>query len=189
MKRWLALATCVLLAAADAGAADIAGKWGIGAAVFNGGEVSLIRGHSARTAWLFDVGMQQESVEAEGHDDIVAVFAGPGVRRFARPGDSFSPYWDVRVRGGYLQAHDRGPSAFGSFTNTTTSWAATGQFGFGLEYFTSWHFSVAVHSDLAQVSYEHRTETLTSTFTRRTSQNSVASAIRLSPALYARVYF
>jgi hypothetical protein len=46
----------VVIGAGEASAVDIDGKWGIGAGVFGGGgEVSLIRGRSERSAWLLEL--------------------------------------------------------------------------------------------------------------------------------------
>lgn len=46
----------MVLGASSVDAVDIKGKLGIGAGLFGrGGEVSLIRGKSERSAWLFDV--------------------------------------------------------------------------------------------------------------------------------------
>jgi len=201
MKTTMAVVAGLMLGAASAGATDVAGKWGIGAAVFNGGgEISLIRGHSARSAWLFDVEIKQQSDETKFSSTfpgsleetvdrgLVTLLAGPGYRRFSRSNDSFSPYWDIRVRGSYARSRaTRSPS---QDVSTHTDSGAEGEFSFGLEYFTPWHFSVAAHSGLARVRWIHSTVDLaTTTYSTRTTGDMVSSSIGLSPVLYVRAYF
>jgi hypothetical protein len=199
MKTAMAVIVCMVLGAASAGATDIAGKWGIGAAVFNGGgEISLIRGHSARSAWLFDVSIAQrsdqttaESTPSATNETIdlnsVRFLAGPGYRRFTRPNDAFSPYWDIRVRGSYAHAHR---SSSTQETTSRTDSGAEGEFSFGLEYFTSWHFSIAAHTGLAQLTWIHSTtEDATPFSSAQRTTDSVSSEIGLSPVLYVRAYF
>lgn len=197
MKTTMAVVACMVLGAASAGATDIAGKWGIGAAVFGGGgEVSLIHGHSARSAWLFDVFISQRSDETKFEQSpptpnenrgFVTFLAGPGFRRFTRPGDAFSPYWDIRVRGSYARQR-RTTSA--QETNTITDSGVDGEFSFGLEYFTPWHFSVAAHTGLAQARWNHTTmEDVSSFSSAQRTTDAVTSSIGLSPVLYVRAYF
>lgn len=195
-------AVCVLmvLGASSAGAVDIKGKWGIGAGVFGGGgEVSLIRGRSERSAWLFDVGLGQKGAHVEyeydppslgsaGSADLrtFSIRAGPGYRRFTRAVEDFSPYWDVRVRGSY----SRGSFGSGSGSELSITTGAGADFSFGLEYFTPWHFSVAAHNGLASVSWI-RTASRRGTYgsTSRATENSGTAVIGLSPTIFVRGYF
>jgi hypothetical protein len=201
MKTTMAMVACMVLGATSAGATEIAGKWGIGAAVFGGGgELSLIRGHSARSAWLFDVFISQRSDELKAESilpssptvtqDLGALtfVAGPGFRRFSRPSEAFSPYWDIRVRGSYARSRGETPST--QDIDTRTDSGVQGEFSFGLEYFTSWHFSVAAHTGLARAAFVHSTqEQATPTFNVRFTDDTVSSSIGLSPVLYVRAYF
>src|SRR5690349_3695636 len=98
----VALAVFALsLVARDAFATDVAGKWGLGAGFANdSAELSLIRGRSARTAWLFETRFTATtSTEKSSGLGLppgrltrarVAAAAGPGLRRFLRPGEAFS---------------------------------------------------------------------------------------------------
>jgi hypothetical protein len=196
-----ALSVAALVLASDAGAVDIKDKWGMGAGVFGGGaEVSLIRGRSERGAWLFDLGIGQRA------DDIrlenappspgsttsvdrhsISILAGPGYRRFTRPAEEFSPYWDVRVRGSYARL--RSTSTSGP-VDTQTNTGAEAEFSFGLEYFTRWHFSVAAHSGLARISWVHMITRHSSTGTEdKAIGNAEIASIGLSPVIFVRGYF
>jgi hypothetical protein len=194
--RTLVMAVALMtLVASEASALDINDKWGIGAAVFDGnGEVSLIRGKSDRSAWLFDVtifgGENQRRFESptpvppeEVNSNHLQISAGPGCRRFTRPTEEFSPYWDVRVRGLFGRDH-RGGSGSADDVSKTAGVAA--DFSFGLEYFTRWHFSVAAHSALVKLSWARQTEE--NPAIKVTSDGTTAS-FGLSPVIYVRGYF
>jgi hypothetical protein len=156
MKALWVMVAMMTLVASGASALDINDKWGIGAAVFNGGgEVSLIRGKSERSAWLLDVTLvgtdthlnlePPQPIPAEDRNaNSFLVTAGPGYRRFTRPTEDFSPYWDVALRGSYGRDHQGG----GGGTRETKSAGVATDFSLGLEYFTKWHFSVAAHTSL-----------------------------------------
>jgi hypothetical protein len=201
MKTMGAMCVLMVLGASGAGAVDIQGKWGIGAEVFGGGaEFSLIRGRSERSAWLFDLGISQRADDirfetappspgstVSADRQSISILAGPGYRRFTRPAEEFSPYWDVRVRGSY--ARSRITSTSGQ-VDTRTDTGAEAEFSFGLEYFTRWRFSVAAHSGLARISWVHMItrRSLTGTEDKVTGNAEIAS-IGLSPVIFVRGYF
>jgi hypothetical protein len=187
----------MILGASGASAVDIKGKWGIGAGVFGGGgEVSLIRGKSERSAWLFDVFASQKYVTTDVEQTppvprptvtrrSFSVLAGPGYRRFTRPTGEFSPYWDVRARGSYSRASNTSSSA-----EMRTDVGLRADLSIGLEYFTRWHFSVAAHSGLAQVVWNHTVvrQTLSGTEIKGVDNGETVS-VGLSPILFVRGYF
>lgn len=187
----------LLVGASGAGAADIKGKWGIGAGVFGGGgEVSLIRGKSERSAWLFDVFSTQryESAELEVIPPVptsdqtrrsFSIVAGPGYRRFTRPTEEFSPYWDVRARATYGRT-----STSSGVGDLRTDVGLRGDLSIGLEYFTRWHFSVAAHTGIAQLGWVRSVTRQTGTVQElKVTQNSETLSLGLSPALFIRGYF
>ena len=200
MKTTIAIMGAMLLAASAAEAVDIQGKWGIGASVIDrGGEISLIRGHSERSAWLFDLRLSQQSLFAQTDPsslpslaptttsrDQITVSAGPGYRRYARAAEGFSPYWDTSAHAVYARLHDRrGPDAF-----TIRQLGAEGVVSFGLEYFTRWHFSVAAHSRLVSFAWTHdRSRQDRGTGLIRSSGHTEQASIGLSPAIFVRGYF
>ena len=193
MKAIVAVGLLLVLGAAGAGAEDIKGKWGIGAGVFGGGgEVSLFRGKSDRSAWLFDLSVSNlsstehsepgSSASLARNDDNVALSVGPGYRGFLRVTDGLSPYWDLAAHFLYNRRH--GSANSDSFTDK--SWGGDASLSFGLEYFTPWHFSIAADSEIVGFSW-----------TRDEAHDEVASttghtqraSLRLSPVLYVRGYF
>ena len=199
MKAIIAVAVLALLGASSAGAVEIKDKWGIGAGVFGrGGEISLIRGRSERSAWLFDVAvsLRDDPVRIEyvppqpftattTNSNSVSILAGPGFRRFTRAGDDFSPYWDIHMRGRFDRQHRGGASS-----NTRTVAGAEGEFAFGLEYFTRWHFSVAAHSSLLTLSWAHLNDRqFAPGFEYHSAGHSTGVSIGLSPVIYLRGYF
>jgi hypothetical protein len=173
-------------------AADVAGKWGVGAGVFaGGGEVSLIRGHSQRTAWLFEVQVSgnSENYEAETitlggvvssdyNRNSLSVGVGPGLRRYTRPSSEFSPYFDVSIGGVYRRFHESG--------STSNAWGASAAFDFGLEYFTKWGFSVAAHTPVTTVSWV-RDKRVDGNFVQRSSE--IRADVGVRPSLFVRGYF
>lgn len=198
MKTLAVMCMLMLAGASGAGAVDIKGKWGIGAGVFGGGgEASLIRGKSERSAWIFDVAINQRYEQASAEvspppaippglsvDRSFSVAAGPGYRRFTRPSEDLTPYWDVRLRGRYAK---RSRDA-GDFRRTDTGIDA--DLSIGLEYATPWRFSVAAHSGLARVSWVRSVDTR-DLFPGevRTTYDSETFSIGIAPVLYVRAYF
>jgi hypothetical protein len=187
----------LLLAAANAGATDIAGKWGIGASLFDSGfETSLIHGHSDRTAWLFDVSFRGSAqdfafesnlapqINSNASDWVLA--AGPALRRFTRPSSEFSPYGDLFASFEYSGIH-RGPPSSRTFKRVGV---ATG-LAFGLEYFTRRHFSIAVDTSVLTLRWNRLTihaTSLSGAFRDATEDLYTASAA-LEPHLVVRAYF
>ena len=107
MKTAFVVIGLMILGASGAGAADIQGKWGIGAGLFGGGgEVSLIRGRSERSAWLLEFRAEGSNADSrlesgtpgvptrEGNSNSSRFAGGPGLRRFTRPQAGVSP-WHV----------------------------------------------------------------------------------------------
>jgi hypothetical protein len=197
MKTIAAVCVLMTLGAGSAGAVDIRGKWGIGASVFGGGgEVSLIRGRSERSAWLFDVAATQRydtstpelippSPAVTTTRRSFSILAGPGYRRFARPTEEFSPYWDLRARGSYLRF-----SSTSSIGERHTEVGARAEFSIGLEYFTRWRFSVAAHSGLAQLGWIRTVSRQTVAASEyKVTGNSEFASFGLSPSLFVRGYF
>lgn len=113
------------------------------------------------------------------------MIAGPGYRRFTRPTEEFSPYWDLRARGSYTRFS---ATSVGSDLRTEAGMRA--ELSIGLEYFTRWHFSVAAHSGLAQVGWIHSvTRQTASGLELKTIGNSEFASIGLEPAVFVRGYF
>lgn len=194
----------MLLGAVNAGATDIAGKWGIGAALFNTGfETSLIRGHSNRTAWVFDVSLNGGSVDrtdkqSTSPDDVKingndwGISVGPSLRRFFRPESEFSPYGDLFVAGNYQRQH--GESTIGSSTSTSTNTLSGVETGlrFGLEYFTRWHFSIAADTDILSLRWDRfsqKQEQQLPAVQASATENRYAASFALAPRLLVRAYF
>jgi hypothetical protein len=188
------VAACVMMASlgvTGAGAADIEGRWGLGAGVVPGGlKVSLFRGTSERSAWLFDVAIDQEDRSRDFQSstftsfedqDTWVVSVGPGYRRFLRPEAEFSPYWDVQVNGLYARSHFHYRSSSPrTLSSTRTDAGVAGQFAFGLEYFFRQHLSVAAHGTVAEFAWLH---------TSRPSGHVVISSIGLNPVIFLRGYW
>jgi hypothetical protein len=189
----------LLLAAANAGATDIAGKWGIGASAFDSGfETSLIHGHSDRTAWVFDVSFKGTArdlafesnlgSQIDGNANNWTIVAGPALRRFTRPSSEFSPYGDVFASFDYGRIH-RGGGAFLPRTDKVVG-VETG-LAFGLEYFTHRHFSIAADTNVLTLRWNRLTSHVTGLFgqTRDLTADGWAAVAALEPHLVVRAYF
>jgi len=187
------------LLARDAFATDVAGKWGLGAGFANNAtDVSLIRGRSARSAWVFDaqvslqsVTLHQSSVNpvfapAGGRGSTIALEAGPGLRLFTNPDGDFSPYWDVFVHGDYFHEHD---DANGSVRQER--YGADVGMAIGAEYFTKWHCSIAAHTGLLTVKWEHTSQKQNIPLLVDVSQDGHTESFDfgVSPRLFVRAYF
>jgi hypothetical protein len=205
MRTIVAVCWMVTVGATAAGAADIQGKWGLGAGVFGGGaQVSLFRGKSERSAWLFDVAIFQQDLSQDRQSsfnpfhliqgqEFWTLRVGPGYRRFLRPDARFSPYWDVGVMGLYSHTHTHSSlsqTPFGA-SFTMTSAGVAGQFAFGLEYFFRQHLSVAAHGSVVDVEWRHTSQSVFSSFfgTASSSGHVVDSSIGLSPVIFVRGYW
>jgi hypothetical protein len=190
MKTIVAVGLTITFCAAGAEAADIRGKWGIGASVFSTGrEISLIRGRSERSAWFLDLGSKFMDRSGSGPGSLssnaLSIVVGPGYRRYART-EAFSPYWDAAGHWLYLRSRESL-----SATLTSERYGAEGVFGFGAEYFTRWHFSIAAHSTIARVSWQHSADRIDfpPNFEWRAAGHAESISLRLSPALVLRGYF
>ena len=197
MWKWLSMVVLIIVTVSPSWAGEIAGKWGIGAGLFNGsGEVSLIRGHSDRTAWLLVVqvsgsnstdrreysppgGPSAPPLDFNRNGFLIAV--GPGLRRYARPESELSPYFDVSVRGLYGRSHQSG-------SPTAIQYGAISGLGLGLEYFTRWHFSIGAHAPVATVSWTRgRFTSGGGAYTER--RDETRANISVQPSLVLRGYF
>jgi len=203
MKTGMAVAAGLILLAANAGATDIAGKWGIGAAFLNSGfETSLIHGHSERTAWTLSLRFSGRSADPsleaalgnpplpttarKFNTDTWQIGARPSLRRFTRPTSEFSPYGDVFAFFGHGRFHSGGGGVTRTDKNSTVS---TG-LAFGLEYFTHRHASVAVETDVTTLGWNRLTEGTTGPGVNGAStENAFFVDARLSPRLVLRAYF
>jgi hypothetical protein len=184
----------LLLCAPSAWATDIDGKWGIGAGLFNGGsEISLIRGHSERTAYVFDVQLAGDvednklnygaGPDQQSNQNSWSVGFGPRLRRFTRPSSEFSPYWDLFMSTNYTRSHASGD-------RNGHRWGLATGVGFGLEYFTPWHCSIAAHSGFARLAWDqYHSESGTAPNTFGIDQRNFSVGIGIAPTLYVRAYF
>lgn len=203
MKRLGWVMGLMLGLAGNAGAVDIAGKWGIGATLFNSGvETSLIRGHSDRTAWVFDVGFlvntSDRTDESTGQPNVTAnsdtwrVNAGPGLRRFFRPSSEFSPYADWFVSVSYLHDHGETTAPPAQTTNESIFGVGTG-LAFGLEYFTRWHCSIAADTDVFGLRWDRDSARGESAvipgLVVKSTQNRFVTTLGIAPRLVVRAYF
>jgi hypothetical protein len=187
------------LLARDAFATDVAGKWGLGAGFGNNdAEVSVIRGRSARSAWVFDAQASLQAVKENGSSSdplfrpggdsgsTISLEAGPGLRLFTNPSGDFSPYWDVFVHGDYFHRHDdRGGSI------RLESYGADIGMAIGAEYFTKWHCSIAAHTDLFAARWEHVSQRQSIPLVVDISESGHTESFDFGvrPRLFLRAYF
>ena len=209
MRRPLLIVLVLLACATNTRAAEIDGKWGLG--VGAGGvlgtnpEFSIFHGHSKTTGWLldfrlsgYDVGYKESYVFGDTLPPIpsqssnrneMSLFAGPRIRRFTRPDAEFSPYVDFFLHGTYSRLHAWTGYGGGLHRNSTRSGVAGG-IALGAEYFTHWHFSVAAHSDLAQLSWAHfRDEDGSASVSRVLAGHETTASFSVQPTMVLRVYF
>jgi len=183
--RRLFLVVLLFALAGASWAIDIKGKWGLGVGIgpskwrLSEIEASLIRGKTERTALILDLKADQTYSESK-YPFQVARYAnlsfGPRIRRFTRPKERLSPYWDVYA---HAVAFNSSPPLSGLYNRMAG--VESGLAG-GVEYFTPWHFTLAAHTDLFTVEVDRLwspgfvmwTETAT---------------LQVSPALQLRVYF
>jgi len=181
---------------AGASPADIRGKWGIGAGVFGSEtETSVIRGRSERSAWVVNLSFGGEAVDSradgtplpgpyEGNYNSWRVAAGPRLRRFTRPASDLSPYWDLFLASGYSRTH----SSVGRRNSTAVN--VVSGLGFGLEYFTRWHWSVAADTRVLEVRWDRfRSTEGVEPLVLRHTDHRYSTSFGLSPRLFARGYF
>ena len=114
-----------------------------------------------------------------------SILAGPGYRRFTRPGEEFSPYWDVRARGNYARS-----SISTGIGQLRTDTGLEASLSIGLEYFTKWHFSVAAHSGIAQLGWKHfNVREIFPGSELKVTGNSENLSFGVRPILFVRGYF
>jgi hypothetical protein len=176
-------------------AAEIEGKWGVGAGLFNGGgEATLMRGLSERTLLGISLSASRAETDIEGGLSIFlrderswSLSMGPRLRRFTRVGADLSPYWDLFVNG--LASEFRGNLGFGDELRLTSYGVGAG-LAFGIEWETPWTVSVAVHSDVVRASWE-RVKGERNSFGEPSDDegNRFFTSIGISPGLFARIYF
>jgi hypothetical protein len=132
-----------------------------------------------------DLNASQLEDRAQGGEvlDHGDVEISPRVRRYTRPADDFSPYWDAWVSGFYSRDHD----------STAEVWSAGVGAGFdlGAEYFTRWHFSIAAHSGLLSASWleRHFEEPPTILGPSSTVTDRETVSLGLNPGFVLRTYF
>ena len=192
--RRLFLVVLLLALAGTTQAIDIKGKWGLGVGtgtfIGSGGEASLIRGKTERTAWILDMSIFHQyeekridtTLQLDRLQRLADVSFGPRIRRFTRPGAKLSPYWDVFV---HLIGMNYSYSSPGGTDNDYSAGGEAGCAG-GVEYFTPWHFTLAAHTGLFKASasrlwgYDFREEYRGWKFNTN---------LGFSPKLQVRVYF
>ena len=197
------------LNADDANATELEGKWGLGVAIgslfSSGAEASIIRGRSARTAWIADFAASVSSDHRNSTTDykfpfypdttiiggdsyhVITIEVGPRLRRFTSPANSFSAYGDVYVH--FIDSVRRQTYNEQSISDTKVG----GKLGvaIGVEYFsTRWPFSVGAHTDVATFSALHASGKANNPISSYSSSGSVLlGSMVLRPILQVRVYF
>ncbi len=189
-------------------ATEIQGKWGVGVAVgslfSSGAEASIIRGTSARTAWIGDITVNVSSSHGNSklayhtpyedttfvgpaRTDRATIEVGPRLRRFASPGSSFSPYGDVYVHFTDVFNHTSQPN----FANSATQIGGRVGIAIGAEYFsTRWPFSIAAHTDILTFAVAHSTSKSNENGrVFAASSTDLSGAATLHPVVQVRVYW
>jgi hypothetical protein len=201
--------TTLALSTSTSGAVPIDGKYGLGLdtgdLLSTNAEGALLWGKSDRTAWLLlvDVNGSTESTDhlrdltmpdtlITGSDDFDAFFVsmGPGLRKFVRADEHFSPYFDITLRG--IRSVATQSSTNGDSRGArSSSWGVEGGLAIGAEYFfTKWPVSLAAHADLLTAGYSHRVQKYTAAGYRDTrEQDDYTISGGLGPHLQVRVYF
>jgi hypothetical protein len=203
ITRLLGISLAMLaLGVAPALALDIQGKWGfgVGAGFASSPDFSLIRGRSQSSAWLLNLGLSGSNQTGESssttsgslpqNQNTVSFGVGPGLRKLLRPAAEFSPYIDVFADVRYDHNHNYSGGTFGFNRNDRTIWGTSVGLAVGGEYFTRWHFSLAAHTDVANVGWtwiDLTNETLGNQQEMHT--NGVYGGLGFSPKLILRVYF
>ena len=205
-----ALATCAATPN-SADAVPIDGKYGLGIdagdLLSTGAEAALIYGRSEKTAWLIlinasgsfgdtDISRDYATLDTlivgtRGRDGF-SVSLGPGVRKFIRSTEHFSPYFDLKLQGiRSVYTGDRSDGSPDSEGYRRTEWGVEGGFAIGAEYFfEKWPVSLAAHANLVTARYSHRVEKYYSSDSRIESvDDSFSMSEGLGPQLQVRVYF
>jgi hypothetical protein len=198
MKHWV-LAALLLLCAAPSHAVNLRQKWGLGAGFTHGAPVlSIIRGRSARTAWVLNLGSLPGSPAWTGPGpddepapashlsrDFAAISGGPALRYYLRQDSDLSPYCDVYVSGTYLRGRNASLS-----TNTYSNTLASTGVDLGLEYCTPWKLAFGAHSRLASLTWDGVQSESMSGIQKITVRGSrEVPTVGLRPYLFVRAYF
>lgn len=192
-----------------ASATELAGKWGLGVSVgsifSSNAEASLIRGKSARTAWIADFVVSISSDHRTSETDykfpaypdttivtgelydLTAIEVGPRLRTFTSPANSFSAYGDVYLHFLNSTRHQ----SYNDYASSETRVGGKVGFSIGVEYFSSrWPFSVGAHTDVATFSALHASGKLNDPSRAYTSTGTnLFASMALRPTLQLRVYF
>jgi hypothetical protein len=173
---------------------NIKGKWGLGVGTgdFLGSKADfwVIRGKTTRTALLLYVRTSQsytESWDSQSSEITrsIGVTLGPGFRRYTRPREKLSPYWDVNFTFGGSRMSSSGDRPAYSYKYLTKSANAGVDLSGGVEYFFPWHFSLAAHTSLCQADLSH-----TWSDDQRYNNGWMESLVlQVNPTLHLRVYF
>jgi len=195
--RRLFLVVLLLALTGTTQAIDIKGKWGLGVGTGDRGlpsELWVTRGKTTRTAWLLYVDADQyHSVNKyrdgnETYSRSVGLTLGPGFRRYTRPQEKLSPYWDVNATFfGSRGSYSTDSPYYGYSTSVTKSARAGVDFAVGVEYFLPWHFSLAAHTSVLGVNFNRHWMSGQSTSGSRGW--SEGFNMDISPRLHVRVYF
>jgi len=195
MKR-LFLVVLLLALTGTSQAIDIKGKWGLGVGIGSAtpAEPYLIRGKTTRTAWILDGTFDQRYSEARdttGYNSFtrsVWLGFGPRLRRFTRPQEKLSPYWDVSVHlNGQRSSYSGTQYGYRYYSEVRYSAGfSTGLEG-GVEYFTPWHFSLAAHTPFFLARLDRHWSKSEGRISLREWLASMD--LTISPRLHVRVYF
>ncbi len=195
--RRLFLVVLLLALTGTSQAIDIKGKWGLGVGTGERGlptEASVIRGKTTRTAWILNISGYQSLNEHENADygttnRYLNVGLGPGFRRYTRPLDRLSPYWDFNLNfaGGRTSYTANYPPPGNSYKDIGYTVGSGASMAVGVEYFTPWHFSIVAHSHFVDLSLtrewvRHEGRTYNTRWTETVNLN-------VAPYLRLRVYF
>ncbi len=195
----------------DAAAVPIDGKYGLGIdtgdLLSTNAEAALIYGKSEKTAWLFlvnasgsvgdtdisrDLTLPDTLITDSRGRDGFSISIGPGIRKFVRSTEHFSPYFDVTLRAiRSVSTESSGGSAPYFSGYRRSEWGVEGGFAIGAEYFfEKWPVSLAAHANIITARYSRRIEKYTSTRSRdELVDDSFSASEGLGPRLQVRVYF
>jgi len=208
---WLIVIAALAAAPHSAGAVPIDGKHGFGIEVGDllstRAEGALLYGKSDRTAWMLLINVSETAGSTDASLEYVtpdtlftfsenrdgfSVSMGPGIRKFLRPAEHFSPYFDATLRGIRAvftdNSSDSSPNSRGG---RSSEWGVEGGFAIGAEYFFErWPVSLAAHANLVTARYSRRVQQRTRTGAREIREEETFTISGgLGPRLQVRVYF
>ncbi|MEK7347254.1 MAG: hypothetical protein AABZ94_00120, partial [Candidatus Eisenbacteria bacterium] len=198
-------------APSTAHAVPIDGKYGLGIdtgdLLSTNAEAALIYGKSEKTAWLLlvnasgsvgdtdisrDLTLPDTLITDSRGRDGFSISIGPGIRKFVRSTEHFSPYFDVTLRAiRSVSTESSGGSAPYFSGYRRSEWGVEGGLAIGAEYFfEKWPVSLAAHANIITARYLRRIEKYTSTRSRdELVDDSFSASEGLGPRLQVRVYF